>query len=171
MVRAETYQMYREAIIGEFTRAKYREGYLREVINWIAGHLGQEFDSRGIAADTDIGSKDTARHYVEHLAETYVVDIAYRTNSLDHPAPAFRAPKKVHAIDPLVFHLIRSWAGGDPDPWVMASGMLQRPDEVGWHADGRVYAIPTAELLACIHAPALGPAPQSLPIASGTSSA
>lgn len=231
-VRAETYQMYREAIVGEFTRAKLREPYLREVINWIAGHLGQEFDSRGIAANTDIGSKDTARNYVDHLAETYVIDVAYRTNSLDRPSPAFRAPKKLHPIDPLVFHLIRAWAGSDPDPWVMASGALQRPDEVGhlvestvavhlrrfvgervyyWrmsdrhevdcviapsgsavtllevkyrrhldlgelseilglgggivltqdeaglYADGRLYALPAAEFLACIDAPALGP--------------
>jgi predicted AAA+ superfamily ATPase len=232
-VRAETYQLYREAIVGEFTRAKFRESYLREVVAWIAGHLGQEFDSRGIAADTDIGSKDTARHYLDHLTATYVVEVAYRTNSLDHPSPAFRAPKKLHPLDPLVFHLIRAWADAEPDPWLMASSTLEHPAEVGhlvestvvghlrraigervyyWrvsdraeidcvlappgrpvtlaeakyrhgvdlrelaeilgrgggllltrsdegpYADGRLYAIPTAELLACIDAPALGPA-------------
>ena len=46
-VRAETYQTYREAIVGEFARAKFRDSYLREVINWIAGHLGQEFELAG----------------------------------------------------------------------------------------------------------------------------
>ncbi|HEX5417706.1 MAG TPA: DUF4143 domain-containing protein, partial [Chloroflexota bacterium] len=235
-VRAETFQTYREAIIGEFTRAKFREPYLREVVNWIAGHLGQEFDSRGIAADTDIGSKDTARNYVDHLAATYVVDIAYRTNSLTNTSPAFRAPKKLHPTDPLVFHLIRAWADSDPDPWPMAASTLQRPseaghlvestvavhlrraigervyywrvsdgaeidcviappgqpitlaevkyrrrvdpgdlteilgqggglvltrDEAGLFANGRVYALPVAEFLACLNAPARGPARQS----------
>lgn len=47
-IRAETLQAYREAIVGEFTRAGMRESYLREVINWVARHLGQEFDYRDV---------------------------------------------------------------------------------------------------------------------------
>ena len=66
-VRAETYQSYRDSIIGEFTRAGLRESYLRELINWLADHLGQAFDYRDVADETDIGSKDTARNYLAHL--------------------------------------------------------------------------------------------------------
>lgn len=130
-VQPDTYQKYREALVGEFTRAGLREAYLREVVGWMATHLGKEFDSRGIAADTDIGSKDTARSYVQHLEDTYTIDVFYRTNSLDHPSPSFRAPKKMHASDPLFFHMLRAWALADPDPWIQTQATLTQPAEMG----------------------------------------
>ena len=99
-----------------FTRAGLRESYLREVVNWVAAHLGQEFDARGIAADTDIGSKDTARTYIDNLVACYAVLVSYRTPSLTVPSPAFRSPKKLHPLAPLLWHLVRAWAASDPDP-------------------------------------------------------
>jgi uncharacterized protein len=130
-VRAETFQIYREAITGEFTRAGLRESYLREVINWLADHLGQEFDYRDVAADTDIGSKDTARNYVDNLEASYAASVCYRTPDLSNPSPAFRGPKKIHPMDPLVWHLIRAWAAADPDPWQASVAALGSPEIVG----------------------------------------
>ncbi len=130
-VRAETFQAHREAIVGGFTRAGLREAYLREVINWLASHLGQEFDYRGIAADTDIGSKDTARSYLDHLTATYVAHVFLRTPDLHKPSPGFRGPKKVHTLDPLLWHLIRAWAANDPDPWLASLAAIARPDDIG----------------------------------------
>lgn len=131
MVRAEIYEQYREALVGEFTRAALRESYVREVVAWLSGHLGQEFTPGDMAKETDIGSKDTARHYVEHLENTYAVLQSYRTSSLTCPKPAFRAPRKVHPIDPFIFHLLRAWAAADPDPWTAACTCLDHPDDVG----------------------------------------
>lgn len=130
-VTADTYQTYREAIAGEFTRAGLRESFLREVIGWVAGHLGQEFDYRDVAADTDIGSKDTARNYLDNLETSYVAFVCYRTPSLLDPSPAFRAPKKLHPIDPLLWHLVSSWAAADPDPWAAVVASLGNPEMVG----------------------------------------
>lgn len=127
----ETFQAHREAISGEFTRAGLREAYLRELIDWLASHLGQELDYRGVAADTDIGSKDTARLYLDHLVETYTAMLVHRTMSLTNPAPAFRSPRKAHPIDPIFWHLIRAWAVSDPDPWPSALETMTRPAEVG----------------------------------------
>lgn len=130
-VLAETFQSYREAVAGEFTRAGMRETYLRELIDWLSQRLGQELDYRGIAADTDIGSKDTARHYLDHLVEIYAAVLIHRTTSITAPAPAFRSPRKVHPIDPLFWHLIRAWAASDPDPWPSAVETMTRSEEVG----------------------------------------
>lgn len=130
-VRAETFDAYRAAIVGEFTRAGLRESYLREVVNWVTSHLGQEFDARGLAADTDIGSKDTARSYVDNLVACYAALVSYRTPSLEAPSPAFRSPKKLHPIDPLLWHLLRAWAASDPDPWPAVERTFERPAEVG----------------------------------------
>jgi predicted AAA+ superfamily ATPase len=139
-VQADTFQAYREAITGEFTRAGLRETYLREVIDWLAHHLGQELDYRGIAADTDIGSKDTARHYLDHLVETYAAILMHRTTSLTTPAPAFRSPKKLHPFDPLFWHLVRAWALSDPDPWRAAVETMSQSAHVG-HLIESVVAI------------------------------
>ena len=111
-VRPETFDVYRQAIAGEFTRADLRESYLREILAWLTAHLGQEFNPGDIARDTDIGSKDTARRYIDHLIDTYVVDVVYRTADLHQPRPAFRSPRKIHPVDPLHFHLLRAWSRG-----------------------------------------------------------
>lgn len=140
MIRAEIYQIYREAIIGEFTRAGMREPYLREIINWFADHLGQEFDYRDIALATDIGSKDTARNYMDNLEASYVAKVYYRTPDIEKLSPAFRGSKKIHPIDPLFWHLIRAWAASDPDPWPASIGAVQSSDGVG-HLVESVIAI------------------------------
>jgi predicted AAA+ superfamily ATPase len=101
------------------------------VVNWLAGHLGQEFDYRGIAADTDIGSKDTAQSYLDLLVASYVALVVYRTPSLTQPAAAFRSPKKIHPADPLWWHLIQGWAASDPDPWPAALTTVATPDQAG----------------------------------------
>ena len=63
---------------------------------------------------------------------TYVAAVFYRTPpSLQHPSPAFRAPKKIHPLEPLLWHLIRGWAASDPDPWPAAVSSLGSSHEVG----------------------------------------
>jgi hypothetical protein len=131
MIRPETFALYRDAIVGEFTRAGLRESYLRELVDFLAGHLGQEFSDGAIAADTDIGSKTTARGYVDTMVDCYLAAVVHRTNRLDRLAPAFRAPRKLHPTDPLLWHLLRAWAAGDPDPWPAVVADLASPREVG----------------------------------------
>jgi predicted AAA+ superfamily ATPase len=130
-IRAETFDAYRAAIVGEFTRADLRESYLRELVDWSASHRGQEFDYSGIAADTKIGSKDTARRYLDLLEESYVSIVMQQTKSLTSPSPAFRSPKKLHPLDPLFWHLIQGWAANDPDPWPSAVDTMTRSADVG----------------------------------------
>jgi predicted AAA+ superfamily ATPase len=130
-IRAETYQSYREGITGEFTRADLRESYLREVVDWSSRYLGQEFEYSRVAADTEIGSKDTARRHLDQLVEAYVAILLHQTRSLTVPAPAFRSSKKLHPIDPLFWHLIQAWAVNDPDPWPSAVETMTRSAEVG----------------------------------------
>lgn len=131
LVRAETFQVYREAIVGEFTRAGMRESYLRELINWLSRHLGREFDYRDIATETDIGSKDTARNYVDNLEACYVALVCYRVANIDRLVPGFRGPKKVHPVDPLFWHLVHAWAAADPDPWPASLASLQDSEAAG----------------------------------------
>src|SRR5262245_41677611 len=64
----------------------------------------------------------------------------HRTNTLKPPSPALRSPKKLHPLDPLLWHLIRAWAVSDPDPWPSAVETMTRSDQVG-HLVESVVAI------------------------------
>jgi uncharacterized protein len=130
-VDAELFEAYRQALIGEFTRAGLRESYLREVVSWAGPRLGREFDYRDVATETDIGSKDTARAYIDVLEATYVAAVCYRANDPAKPAPAFRGPKKLYPLDPLFYHLLRAWAAGEPDPWLAVQALLESGEESG----------------------------------------
>jgi len=112
------YQIYRAAITGQMKRSGYRDGIFREIVAWAAAnHLGKEFTWNGLAADTDIGTKDTARRYMEDAEKLFLWHILPRAHDALTPAPLFRSPKKLYPADPFSWHVLASWAGGDADPW------------------------------------------------------
>jgi uncharacterized protein len=112
------YQLYRQAIVGQMRRAGHRESHFREIVSWAAdGRLGREFSWRDVSAETDIGSKDTARVYVEDAEAMFLWHVFYRSQSPDEAAPALRSPKKLYPADPFSWHVLASWAAGDADPW------------------------------------------------------
>src|SRR5207249_6766301 len=59
MISPETYEQFREALVGEFTRAGMRESYVREVVAWLSRHLGSQLSARGLAMERDRGSEVT----------------------------------------------------------------------------------------------------------------
>ncbi len=123
-VSVGTYGIYREAIIGQMRRAGHDSGPFREVVSWAAkGRLGQEFSWNDVSGDTEIGSKDTARRYLENAERLFLWHVLYRANALRSPSPAIRSPKKLFPADPFAWHMLASWAAGERDPW---SGSLTR---------------------------------------------
>lgn len=112
------YTIYRAAITGQMKRAGHQEGMFREIVSWATDHrLGQEFSWNTVSAETDIGSKDTARRYIEDAERLFLWHILYRAQDSDSYAPAFRSPKKLYPADPFAWHVLASWGSGDADPW------------------------------------------------------
>lgn len=118
------YRIYRDAIVGQMRRAGHDSGPFREVVSWAAnGRLGQEFSWNDVSGDTEIGSKDTARRYIENAERLFLWHVLYRAQSIDAQAVAPRSPKKLYPVDPFAWHVMASWAEGEKDPW---SGSIAR---------------------------------------------
>jgi predicted AAA+ superfamily ATPase len=115
------YRLFRDAMVGQMRRAGHREPLFLEVLSWAGdSRLGREFSWRDVAAETEIGSKDTARAYLEDAEAMFLWHIFYRTKSLERLRPAPRSPKKLYPADPFTWHSLASWTYGERDPWAAA---------------------------------------------------
>lgn len=124
-VPAGAYNIYRDAIIGQMRRAGYRIPSFREIVSWAAdGRLGQEFSWNDVSGDTDVGSKETARRYVEDAERLYLWHVLYRAQSMTNTSAALRSPKKLYPADPFAWHVLASWVQGHANPWEQAQQRL-----------------------------------------------
>jgi len=102
------------------------------VVAWASDHrLGKEFSWRDVSAGTDIGSKDTARQYIEDAEAMFLWHVYYRSQDAMSPAPAPRSPKKLYPADPFAWHVLASWAAGDRDPWSATMTRVADPVQRG----------------------------------------
>jgi predicted AAA+ superfamily ATPase len=123
----EVYWIYRDAVLGEVVRAGRRETYFRELGEFVLRQMGSMLDWRDVARETDIGSHNTVREYVEDLEAIFLWHVVYRARALGDVRPALRAPKKIHPDDPFVVHMLRAWIYGFTDPWGAALHALADP--------------------------------------------
>ncbi len=122
------YQIYRDAIIGQMRRAGHDSGPFREVVSWAADdRLGQEFGWADVSGGTEIGSKDTARRYIENAERLFLWHVLYRAQAVDGTAIAIRSPKKLFPADPFAWHVLAAWAAGDADAWAGSLTRLSNP--------------------------------------------
>jgi predicted AAA+ superfamily ATPase len=126
------YRLYRDAIRGELARTGLNERYFRELISW-AGHkrLGQEFSWRNASDETGIGSKDTARKYLEAAEGLFLWHIYYRVLDPTAPREALKSPKKLFPADPFGWHVLASWVRGERQPWSASIDRLNDPSTRG----------------------------------------
>ncbi|MFB6350701.1 MAG: ATP-binding protein [Bradymonadaceae bacterium] len=131
-ITRDAYRQYREAINGEVSRGDLRESYFRELVSW-AGHkrLGREFSWRDASGETKIGSKDTARKYLEAAEQLFVWHIYFRVVQPDDPREALKSPKKLYPADPFAWHALSAWATGQREPWQATVDTLSDPEVMG----------------------------------------
>ena len=122
------YSVYLTAMTGQMKRAGHHEGRLRELVAWAAnGHLGREFSWNTIAQETEVGTKDTTRTYMEDAERLFLWHILHRAKTATTTAPAFKSPKKLYLADPFSWHTLASWVRGDRDPWGASIARLANP--------------------------------------------
>lgn len=131
-IPARVYRTYRDAFRGEIRRAGLEESYIRELISW-AGHkrLAQEFSWRSASDETGIGSKDTARKYLETAEALFLWHIYLRVIDPTKTRAALKSPKKLYPADPFGWHVLDSWARGEQDPWVATLERVNDPQVRG----------------------------------------
>ena len=92
------YRRYQHAITGQMRRAGHRDAPFREIVAWVAnGHLGREFSWNTVSGETEVGTKDTARMYIEDAERLFL------------------------------WHVLASWAAGEADPWAASLARLATP--------------------------------------------
>jgi uncharacterized protein len=128
LIEPGVYGIYRAAITGQMKRAGYQQGSFREIIAWAASsHLGREFSWSGVAADTDVGTKDTVRRYVEDAEKLFLWHVLQRAENATTPKPLYKSPKKLYPADPFSWHVLASWAAGEADPWAASVARAADP--------------------------------------------
>ncbi|HEX9898781.1 MAG TPA: DUF4143 domain-containing protein, partial [Candidatus Methylomirabilis sp.] len=126
------YQLHQDAIRGEMVRAGYRERYFRELVSWVGHHrLGREFSWRDASGETELGSKDTVRRYIEDAQDLFVWHVFHRVKDPARPEVALRSPKKLYPADPFAWHVLSAWARGERDPWKVSLDASADPETRG----------------------------------------
>jgi predicted AAA+ superfamily ATPase len=141
-IAAHVYEVYLDAVLGDVSRLGRRESYFRELLGWVARRLGDPFDWRDVARETDIGKHDTVREYIEDLELAFLWDVVYRVKTLGEPAAALRSGKKVYFKDPFIYHALGAWVRGLLEPWPESLRVLADPQKQG----KLVEAVVAAEL-------------------------
>lgn len=117
-IPGRVYLQFQQAIREEMRKANRRETFFRELVSWaVEKYLGREFSWSTVSGDTEIGSKNTARQYLEDGEAVFIWHILYRMKKIGRPAPALRSPKKLYAVDPFGHHALSSWVEGMQNPW------------------------------------------------------
>lgn len=125
------YEIYRQAIAGDLSKLRRREDYFRQLALRVFEKLTNPFDWRDMARETDIGSHNTVSQYMRELELSFVWNIIYHAKTLGDRTPAFRKRKKVYFNDPFIFHTLRAWVYGLPDPWSASQDYILEPERRG----------------------------------------
>ncbi len=132
MIPEGVYRQFQHAIREEMRKAGRRETYFRELVAWaVDKHLGKEFSWSTASSDTHIGSKNTARNYLEDGEGVFIWHIMNRVINIGEPTPAPKSPKKLYTLDPFCWHSLTTWVEGQPDPWSQTLEVLANNNFLG----------------------------------------
>ncbi|MFQ5907698.1 MAG: ATP-binding protein [Thermoplasmata archaeon] len=129
-IERETYELYVRAVTGDLARWGLDERTARELLAATADRLGTPFSWRTLARETDIGSHNTVSRYVQALEQSYVLQTVYHYDRR-RKRRAPRKDRKLYVSDPFMFHALRGWASGLPDPFKEAKAFLEDPKQRG----------------------------------------
>lgn len=102
------YTTYVNAVIGDIKRWNRRESYLSQLIKILIEKLTLPLSWNSIKNNTDIGSPSTVAEYVDILKLSFVLCPIYKVDR-SKAGPNFIKDKKIHFLDPFIFHSLRSW--------------------------------------------------------------
>lgn len=125
------YTDYRAAVLGEVNRLGRQERTLERVVRYLHGKLGEEFEWRTIAQETDIPRHETVRDLVDDLELAYIWHIVHRVKAAESCDPAFKSPKRLYPLDPFTWHMLSAWADGRRPGWGKTLETMANPTVAG----------------------------------------
>ena len=110
-ITEDVYNDYTNLVIRDILRWGGREAYLRQVLHQVIKTVASQVSWAEFAKETDLGSHNTVAVYMDILKDAFVVSIMYCLDK-NSGRPLYRKNKKVHFLDPFIFHSLRAWALG-----------------------------------------------------------
>jgi uncharacterized protein len=111
LVTDETYQIYRNWIIGDASRYALKQELLKQILYRIAETVASRVTWPKLIEHSPVKSHETALEYVEHLQDSFLCHLLFCFDP-DQEGPAFSKARKIYFIDPLLYYLAFSWKDG-----------------------------------------------------------
>jgi predicted AAA+ superfamily ATPase len=113
-VMDETYFTFYNSILGDWHKAGKKEGYLKELSFSLFEKNFEPVNWNLLTSSTTIGSHNTVFDYIETMNNLFLTQILYNLKSLGfgNLKASFKKNKKIYFQDPLLFHILRSFALG-----------------------------------------------------------
>jgi len=124
-VPTSLYADYVNSTMGDITSWQKRELYLAQILNAIIDKMPFTLSWNSIRDDTDVGSSATIAEYVDLLKASYVLCPIYKIDRRSG-GPNIRKEKKIHFLDPFIFHSLNSWVKQKP-PFELCMSYLADP--------------------------------------------
>jgi predicted AAA+ superfamily ATPase len=112
-ITTKLFNVYLTAIIGDLHRYRFKEHFFKQIVKEIFSTLSTPISWNSITKNTEIKSHNTVQDYITAFEELYIANISYRISIHDHRLK--RDWKKVHVLDPFIFHALHGWAYGKKD--------------------------------------------------------
>lgn len=125
-VSAETYQVYRNWIIGDASRFGLSGEFLKHLLFRIAQTLCSRITWSGLIENTPVRTHETALEYVEHLNDAFLCKILY-CYDFEKSIPAINKSRKLYLIDPLLIYLAQGWKAGLDTFWPLVEDQVRDP--------------------------------------------
>ncbi|MFQ5620219.1 MAG: ATP-binding protein [Candidatus Nanoarchaeia archaeon] len=102
------YELYIRQLMGDISRVGRDERTAKQIIASIITRIGSRSTWHNIAKENGIPSTPTVQQYVHILQSMFILDTFYKANEKLQPLHA--SEKKLHLVNPFIFHALRAWS-------------------------------------------------------------
>ena len=102
------YELYIRQLMGDISRVGREERTAKQIIASIVRRIGSRSSWLNMAKENGIPSSPTVSQYVNILQSMFILDVFHRIDDKLQPNEA--GEKKIHIINPFIFHALRSWS-------------------------------------------------------------
>ncbi|MBI1884314.1 MAG: ATP-binding protein [Chlamydiae bacterium] len=129
-VTDNTYDIYRNWIVGDASRYDLRQETLKQILFRIAQTMGSRITWPKLIENSPVKSHETALEYVEHLKDAFLCHVHYCYDP-DLNGPSFHKARKIYFMDPLLYGVAVCWREGRVNIAQWMKETLQDDSEYG----------------------------------------
>ncbi len=109
------YQTYIQWVVGDILKRGKDDELLMEIVSGLIRRAGSQITWNTLASDLDIGHHATVADYIALMARMDVLHVCEALRE-DKFRGAPKKAKKIHFLDPFIFHALHAWSLDHKDP-------------------------------------------------------